>query len=110
LQLEKYEEGKRRASGVEPALALVDNQDYIYYAKGALNMFALQEAIGEDQVNLALNNFIEDWNTLDGRLKTKTNNYPTSKELLGYFRDVTPKHLQYSITTLFESVAELKTN
>jgi ABC-2 type transport system permease protein len=110
LQLKKYEEGKRRASGVEPTLALVDNQDYIYYAKGALNMFALQEAIGEDQVNLALKNFIEDWNTLDGKLKNKTNNYPTSKELLGYFRDVTPEHLQYSITELFESVVDSKIN
>jgi aminopeptidase N len=110
LQLEKYEEGKRRESGVEPTLALVDNQDYIYYAKGAINMFALQEAIGEDQVNLALKHFLEDWNTLDGKLKTKTNNYATSKELLGYFRDVTPKHLQYIITELFESVVDSKTN
>jgi aminopeptidase N len=107
LQLEKYEEGKRRESGVEPSLALVENQDYIYYAKGAINMFALQEAIGEDQVNLALNNFIDDWNIIDGKLKTKTNNYVTSKELLGYFRDVTPEHLQYMITELFESVVEL---
>ena len=110
LQKDKYLEGKRREGGVEPTLALVDNQDYIYYAKGAINMFALQEAIGEDQVNLALNNFIEDWNTLDGKLKTKTNNYATSKELLGYFRDVTPEHLQYIITELFESVVDSKIN
>jgi hypothetical protein len=110
LQLEKYEEGKRRESGVEPTLALVDNQDYIYYAKGAINMFALQEAIGEDQVNLALKHFLEDWNTLDGKLKTKTNNYATSKELLGYFRDVTPEHLQYIITEFFESVVDSNIN
>jgi ABC-2 type transport system permease protein len=110
LQLEKYEEGKRRESGVEPTLALVENQDYIYYAKGAINMFALQEAIGEDQVNLALKRFLEDWNTLNGKLKTKTSNYATSKELLGYFRDVTPSNQQHIITELFESVSELKIN
>ena len=106
LQLEKYEEGKRRESGEEPTLALVENQDYIYYAKGALNMFALQEAIGEEQVNLALKRFLEDWNTTDGKLKTKTNNYATSKELLGYFREVTPEDLHYLITELFESVVD----
>jgi ABC-2 type transport system permease protein len=110
LQLEKYEEGKRRESGVEPTLALVDNQDYIYYAKGAINMFVFQEAIGEDQVNLALKRFLEDWNTLDGKLKTHTNNYTTSKELIGYFREVTPSNQQHIIPELFESVSELKIN
>lgn len=110
LQLEKYEEGKRRESGVEPTLALVDNQDYIYYAKGAINMFALQEVIGEDKVNLALKRFIEDWNTIDGTLKTKTNTYANSKDLLGYFRDVTPDNFQHLITELFESVVDSKIN
>ena len=73
-------------------------------------MFALQEAIGEDQVNLALNNFIEDWNTADGNLKTKTSKYASSKDLLGYIRDVTPEHLQYIITELFESVVDVEIN
>ena len=110
MQIEKYEEGKRRESGEETTLALVDNQDYIYYAKGAINMFALQDAIGEDQVNLALKRFIDDWNIIDGKLKTKTNNYATSKDLLGYFKDITPEHQQYIITELFETLAELKIN
>jgi len=110
LQLEKYEEGKRKESGVEPTLALVDNQDYIYYAKGAINMFALQEVIGEDKVNLALKRFIEDWNTIDGTLKTKTNTYANSKDLLGYFRDVTPDNFQHLITELFESIVDSKIN
>ena len=104
IQKDRYIEGQRNEGKQEPSLVMVGNQDYIYYAKGAINMYALQKAIGEDQVNLALKNFIEDWNTLDGKLKTKTNNYATSKDLLGYFRDVTPEHLQYIITELFESV------
>lgn len=104
LQLEKYEEGKLRESGAEPTLALVDNQDYIYYAKGALNMYQFQKVIGEEQVNKVLRRFLEDWNTTNGKLKMNTNRYATSQDLLGYFRAITPDSLQYVIVDLFESV------
>ncbi|WP_178988739.1 ABC transporter permease/M1 family aminopeptidase [Winogradskyella schleiferi] len=110
LQLEKYEEGKLRESGVEPTLALVDNQDYIYYAKGAINMCKLQETIGEAKVNAALKRFLEDWNTANGKLKTKTKRYATSKDLLNYFKEVTPGNQQHIIKELFESVGELEIN
>ncbi len=104
LQLEKYEEGKLRESGAEPTLALVDNQDYIYYAKGAINMYQFQKAIGEEQVNKALRRFLENWNTTNGKLKMKTNRYATSQDLLGYFRAVTPDSLQHILVDQFESV------
>ena len=104
LQLEKYEEGKLRESGAEPTLALVDNQDYIYYAKGAINMYQFQKAIGEEQVNKALRRFLEDWNTTNGKLKMNTNRYATSQDLLDYFRAITPDSLQYVIVDLFEEV------
>jgi len=109
-QKERYIEGKRRGGLEEPSLALVENQDYIYYAKGAINMYKLQETIGEEKVNAALKRFLEDWNTIDGKLKTHTNTYTTSKELIGYFREVTPSNQQHIITELFESVGELKIN
>jgi aminopeptidase N len=108
LQEERYLEGQRREEFEEPALALVENQEYIYYARGAMNMYVLQEAIGEDNVNLAIKRFLEDWNTIDGFLKMQTNNYATSKELLGYFREVTPDDLQYLIVELFETVGNFK--
>ena len=107
LQKDKYLEGKRRENGKEPSLEMVENQKYIYYAKGAITMYELQKQIGEDQVNLALKRFINDWNTIDGILKTRTNRYATSKELLGYFREVTPSNEQHIITELFESVGTL---
>ena len=107
LQKDKYSEGRLKETSDEPSLALVENQDYIYYAKGAISMYTLQECIGEENVNLALRRFINDWNTIDGKLKTKTNGYATSKDLLTYFREVTPDHLQPMITELFESVDEL---
>jgi ABC-2 type transport system permease protein len=82
----------------------------VYYAKGAINMYKFQKIIGEDKVNLALKRFLEDWNTIDGVLKTSTNRYATSKELLAYFREVTPSHQQHIVIDLFESVDELKIN
>jgi len=108
IQKDKYLEGKRRESGKEPSLAIVENQDYIYYAKGAINMYEFQKQIGEANVNLALKQFISDWNTLDGKLKVNTDRYATTKDLLGYFRDVTPDSLQYIIDDLFEKVTPLK--
>ncbi len=108
IQQKEYVEGKQREAGQEPSLALVENQEYIYYAKGAINMYALQNAIGEDKVNLALKQFINDWNSLDGPLKASTKRYPTSKDLIGYFRDVAPDDLQCLITELFESTTEIK--
>ena len=108
LQKDRYLEGKRRESGKEPSLSLVENQKYIYYAKGAITMYELQKQIGEDSVNLALKRFINDWNTIDGELKLSTDRYATTKDLLGYFRDVAPSHQKHIITNLFESVSELK--
>ncbi len=46
-------------------------------------MYEFQKQIGEDQVNLALKRFINDWNTIDGELKMKTDRYPTTEDLLG---------------------------
>ena len=63
----------------------------MYYAKGAINMYQFQKTIGEENVNKALRRFLEDWNTIDGKLKSNTDRYPTTKDLLGYFREVTPE-------------------
>lgn len=108
VQKEDYKDGKNRESVNEPSLALVENQDYVYYAKGAINMYKFQKAIGEKQVNKALKRFLEDWNTIDGKLKINTNRYATSKDLLKYFREVTPAAHQQLIIDLFEKVRPLE--
>lgn len=108
VQLEDYKEGKRKEQEEESALEFVENQDYIYYAKGAINMYNLQEQLGEEQVNLALRRFIEDWNSIDGKVKIETKRYATSEDLLGYFRAVAPDSLQDVIHDLFREVEPLK--
>lgn len=86
----------------EQPMALVEGQDYIYYRKGIVNFYALQDYITEDSVNLALSRFIEDWNVVDGEMKEER--YPTTLDLLTYFREVTPDSLQYVIKDLFENI------
>lgn len=103
-QKEDYKKGKDRENAKEPSLALVENQDYVYYAKGAIIMYQFQKAIGEEQVNKALKRFLEDWNTTNGKLKMATDRYATTQDLLGYFREVTSDSLQYLISDLFEKV------
>ncbi len=107
-QEEVYKKGKDREASKEPSLTVVENESYVYYAKGAINMYQLQKAIGEEPINKALRRFLKDWNTTNGKLKTTTNRYATADDLLGYFREVTPDSLQYLITDLFEKVMPLK--
>lgn len=103
-QDEAYHRKQKKTKMPEPSLALVGNQDYVYYNKGALAMYILQDKIGEDKVNLALQRFIEDWNTYNGKIKTTTKRYATTKDLLHYLKEVTPSSLQYLIHDLFETV------
>ena len=106
LQKEIYDTKRKKATH-EPSLALVENQDFIYYHKGAIAMCQLQELIGEEQVNRALRQFINDWRSYTGALKVKTNRYATAKELLAYFKAVTPIAKQQQLTVLFESNTEI---
>jgi hypothetical protein len=89
----------------EPPLSLVESgQEYIHYRKGMINLNAFQHYISEDSVNIALQRFIRDWNSYTGLKKKHTDRYPTTNDLLGYFREVTPYSMQYIIQDLFASV------
>ncbi|MFY0630928.1 MAG: peptidase M1 [Flavobacteriaceae bacterium] len=107
-QKEVYKKGKDRETYNEPSLAFVENQEYVYYAKGAINMYQFQKAIGEENVNKALRHFLKDWNTINGKLKKTTDRYATTQDLLGYFREVTPDSIQHIISELFEKVLPLE--
>ena len=101
MEMKRYLDGRKRALKSEATLELVEGQEYVYYSKGAINMYALQDYIGEEKVNLALRRFIEDWNIIDGPLQK--DQYPTTIDLLAYFRAVSPDSMQYLITDLFET-------
>ncbi len=101
LQQEIYDRERKKAIS-EPSLALVENQDFVYYNKGAIAMYKLQELIGEERVNKALKRFIDDWRSHTGHIKSTTNNYVTSNELLEYLRAETPEDKKAIIYDLFE--------
>lgn len=97
-----YLEGRTGERGTEMPLAQVQSQKYTYYHKGALNLYAFQDYISEDSLNLALQRFIRDWNCFEETRPTER--YATTLDLLDYFREVTPDSLQYVIADLFETV------
>jgi ABC-type transport system involved in multi-copper enzyme maturation permease subunit len=96
-ELDSYLQGRATEIKKEMPLELVENQGYIHYRKGSLVMYALQDLVGEDSVNAALRRFVRDW-------AWRSDPYPTSEDLLGYFRAVTPDSLSYLITDLFETI------
>jgi ABC-type transport system involved in multi-copper enzyme maturation permease subunit len=98
----RYLLGRASATLPEMPLALVESSKYIHYGKGALSMYAFQDYVSEDSVNMALKRFIRDWNGFGGQLQTAR--YATTEDLLHYFREVTPDSLQYVIEDLFETI------
>ncbi len=102
-QIDEYNEAKVNEGDKEIPLALVENQDYIYYNKGVIAMYLLQEKIGEKTVNQALQNFIKKWNSYDGYLRLETKRYATTKDLLKSFMEITPESKHTWIYDLFES-------
>ena len=107
FQKEMYDKDRRKAIA-EPSLALVENEDFIHYNKGVIQMYKLQQIIGEQLVNKAIENFIDDWRSYTGFIKSHTNLYATSKDLLDYFREVTPREQQHVIYELFQTTKPLE--
>ncbi|MFY0606240.1 MAG: aminopeptidase [Cyclobacteriaceae bacterium] len=97
FELNSYLLGRTFEQKKEMPLYQVEGQGYIHYRKGSLVMYALQDYIGEDSVNAALKRFNEDY-------AFKEAPYPTSKDLIKYYREVTPDSLQFIITDMFETI------
>lgn len=103
--MRQYFKNRSRDEAQEMPLALVESgQDYVYYRKGLIAINTFQHHVSEDSVNKALNLFLRDWNSRDGLEKIHTDKYPTTKNLMPYFKDITPDSLQYVFEDLFESI------
>ena len=96
-ELDRYLRGRSLEQKKEMPLELVENQPYIHYRKGSLIMFALQDYIGEDSVNVALGRMLDDWGD-------RIDLYPTTTSFNEHIRAVTPDSLQYLITDMFETI------
>ncbi len=81
----------------QPLLTVESNQGYVHYRKGSVVMYYLREMIGEQRVNAALRDLLDQYRYVGPP-------YPTSQDLLDALRKQTPEEYQYLLTDLFEQI------
>lgn len=98
FELDDYLRSRKGEALEELPLVRVENQAYVHYRKGALAMYLLQQRLGEDRVNLALRNFLNQW-------KFKGPPYHRSVDFIAELRKVAKTaEEQALITDLFERI------
>lgn len=106
LQSDTYQEANLKSTRTELPIVLVENEEHIYYNKGALVMYELQKRMGEKNLNTALQNFLNDWRSFNNPQKPKR--YSTTVDLIQHIRKVAPDSVQGTITDLLERVNGIK--
>jgi aminopeptidase N len=96
-ELDNYLRGRGSEVRKEPPLALVQNEPYVWYNKGSLVMYALRDYIGEDRVNAALKNYLE-------QNRYSNAPYPDTRGFVAALRDAAPPEMKYLIGDMFESI------
>lgn len=97
FELDRYLRGRAGEVRHEPPLALVQNEPYVWYFKGALVMYALSDYIGEDKLNAALRGYLE-------KNRYATGPYPDTRGFVDALREATPPELQYVVDDMFNSI------
>ncbi|HET8860292.1 ABC transporter permease/M1 family aminopeptidase [Marivirga sp.] len=93
----RYLGGRSGELEKEMPLYKVENQGYIHYGKGSVVLFALQDYIGEENVNRAMKGFLEEY-------RYKGPPYPTSLDFLEYLEPEVPDSLKYLIDDWFKEI------
>jgi len=96
-EMDRYLRGRGQETEKEVPLMYSEKQQYVYYGKGSVIMYALQDYIGEDSLNLALRRFAEDVSYQEAP-------YTNTLEFMTYLREVTPDSLQYLLEDMFENI------
>jgi ABC-type transport system involved in multi-copper enzyme maturation permease subunit len=95
--LQRYLRGRSQETEKEQPLMKVENQAHIHYGKGSVILYALQEYIGEDKVNMALRDFLEEY-------RYQPPPYPTAYDFMRHLEPQVPDSLSYLITDWFEEI------
>ena len=102
-ELDGYLRGRSGEIRHENPLVLVQNEQYVWYQKGSVVLYALSDYIGEDKLNQALHDFLMQY-----RYANAADNediaYPDTRQFVAALRAVTPPELQYYITDAFENI------
>jgi len=97
-EMDQYLQSRGREQLKERPLMNVElNQGYIHYQKGGLALYYLAEMIGEQRINTALKQIVEQY-------AYKGPPYPNAYALVDRLREQTPEELRYLITDLFEEI------
>ncbi|GAA4800212.1 M1 family aminopeptidase [Litoribaculum gwangyangense] len=94
---DRYLRGRSREVDNELPLYKVENQGHIHYGKGSVILYALQDYIGEEKVNEAMQEFLNEY-------KYKEPPYPTSLDFLKYLEPKVPDSLNYLIQDWFKDI------
>jgi aminopeptidase N len=97
LLLHNYLVVRQNRRTEEVPLLRSNDQEYIHYDKGALVMYALREAIGEERLNEALRR-------LFARHAFGGPPYPTTRDMLREIEAVTPAQLRGLLQDLVEEI------
>jgi hypothetical protein len=96
-ELDRYLSGRGSEQKGEQPLLRADGAAYVHYQKGALTLYALQDAIGERAMDDALSAFVNRW-------RFQGPPYATSRDLIAELRRVTPAEHQGLIEDFFETI------
>ncbi|MGY6560988.1 MAG: M1 family aminopeptidase [Luteibaculaceae bacterium] len=96
-EMNSYLTGRSYETQAERPLMEIEGQGYIHYNKGSVIMYYLKEMIGEDKVNLAMQNIIQKYAYAEPP-------YPTSVSIVNELKAQIPDSLQYLVKDLFETI------
>lgn len=96
-ELDRYLQGRASEAIEEMPLMRAENQQYIHYQKGSIVMMALEHTLGEDKINLALRNLLNEF-------KFRHDIYPTTLDLLRYLNDGATPQQQSDIHNMFAQI------
>ncbi|MCH4551286.1 ABC transporter permease/M1 family aminopeptidase [Aestuariibaculum lutulentum] len=97
-ELDTYLRRRANESKFEKTLLDNDNQQYVWYQKGGLILYALQDLIGEDNLNKGFKAYTE-----AARFRPEAP-FTTTTEWYNYMKSVTPDSLQYYLSDSFENI------
>ncbi|OUR95590.1 peptidase M1 [Flavobacteriales bacterium 34_180_T64] len=97
-ELDRYLRGRANESKFEKTLLNNDSQAYVWYRKGGLILYGLQDLIGEANLNQGFKAYTE-----AARFRQKAP-FSTSLEWYDYMKSVTPDSLTYYLEDSFEKI------
>jgi len=96
--LDQYLRGRSNEDKFEANMLDNDTRSYVWYQKGSMLMYALQDYIGEERVNKALNDYMK-----AARFRQEAP-FTTSLEWYGFLKAATPDSLRPWLTDNFEKL------